>query len=127
MQLIWSKNEGAIADPACPEHSFGWNLMTCIFGTGKPSKHPEHSESVRALALRWRLGCPLDRRASTDVGFTPLCSKRSEAVEQVLMHFHAETCRPAKLKIGIHQLAQHGNTSGHGRTIARRRFTSTLA
>ena len=38
MQLIWSKNEGAIADPACPEHSFGWNLMTRIFGTGKPSK-----------------------------------------------------------------------------------------
>ena len=42
MQLIGRENnEGGIADPARPEHSFGGSLLTCIFGKGKPRKHQD--------------------------------------------------------------------------------------
>jgi hypothetical protein len=65
--------------------------MARIFGTRKASKHPKHAETIGALALRWRLGGPLDRRAGSDMGFAPLCRKECEAVEEVLMYAHTET------------------------------------
>jgi hypothetical protein len=51
MQLIGCENEGAIMDSTCQEHSFGRNLMTCIFGMRKSGKHSEHPETVGTLAL----------------------------------------------------------------------------
>jgi hypothetical protein len=91
MQLIGSEDERAIADSARAEHSLGGNLMTSIYGAGKPSKYPEHPQTVGTLPLRWCLGRPLDCRASSDVGFSPLCGKGGEAVEEILLHPHAET------------------------------------
>src|SRR6185295_6705060 len=127
MQLIGTEDEGAIVDSPSVKDAFGRNFMACIFGARKAGKHPEHPESVGPLALRRRFCSPLDCRTGSYVRFTSLLRKRSEIVKQVLVHLHTKTCGPPEIKISMDQSGQHGNTSGHGRAISRRRFTSTFA